>query len=105
MKLEIILFFFNFVTVKINRDKRKGITSDINRPKFAKKMTRQKNGRLISDQYGCQLSYTYIFQQYFCIILRKRTLKRNLRKGNVIFLNINMFHHQKHDEAAEDYDG
>ena len=79
------IFFFDFVIIKINRDKRKGITSDINRPKFAKKMTREKNGRLISDQYGCQLSYTYIFQQYFCIILRKRTLKRNLRKGNVTF--------------------
>jgi hypothetical protein len=38
--------FFNFVTVKINRDKRKGITSDINRPKFAKKNDNRKEWKI-----------------------------------------------------------
>ena len=45
MKLEIILFFY-FVMVKINRDKRKGITSDINRPKFAKKNDNRKEWKI-----------------------------------------------------------
>ena len=75
-------------------------------------MTREKNGRLISDQYGCEpfdhLYYTqhqvnlYI-STIFVLFLENAHLKGTWERETLLFEY--MLHHQKHDEAANDYDG
>jgi hypothetical protein len=75
-------------------------------------MTIEKNGRLISDQYGCEpfdhLYYTqhqvnlYI-STIFVLFLENAHLKGTWERETLLFEY--MLHHQKHDEAANDYDG